>query len=174
MNLTDTAAFCQSINLHLIDLRMVFVVVFLGLAFMFKGPVRNPFWEYCLLRESLLNKIIDRFRFFQDWGVFCDCSEYFYDVRIIALYAGERRVWFLRRDRDAAGLNLRSITTRITLTFYYKRNSFFMSPAILKSAQGLGNLISLEIQGVRCSSLNYNRDDAVVVDRFYYWKNELA
>jgi hypothetical protein len=153
-----------------VDFRMVAVVVFLFFFFMFRGPVRNPLWEYLSLRGGRLDRLVQRIRFFQDYGVFCGCSEFFYDVRITAEYLEGQRVWFLRRDRDAAGLNLRSDLTRLTLAFYYKRNSFFMSPAILSSARRMGGLRSLEIQSVKCSSLDFDRSKAEVVERFYFWK----
>ena len=152
------------------DWRMIVVVVFLFFFFMFRGPVRNPLWEYFSLRGGRLDGIVGWLRFFQDYGVFCGCSEFFYDVRIIAEYAEGRRVWFLRRDRDAAGLNLRSNLTRLKLAFYYKRNSFFMSPAILNSAKRLGSLRRLEIQSVKCSSIDFDLSKAEVVDVFYFWE----
>jgi len=166
----DEARLTLFFNSMDVDFRIVTVVVFLFFFFMFRGPVRNPLWEYLSLRGGRLDRLVQRIRFFQDYGVFCGCSEFFYDVRITAEYLEGQRVWFLRRDRDAAGLNLRSDLTRLTLAFYYRRNSFFMSPAILSSARRMGELRSLEIESVKCSSLDFDRSKAEAVERFYFWK----
>lgn len=122
----------------------------------FNGPIRNPFFEYLNLRGGFIEKFVQKIRFCMDWGVFTGCADYFYDTKITGIYKNEIKTWYLCTDKNPAGLNFRCGQTGLTLSFYYHEIAFFMNEKILDSAKKYGDLQSLLIEQISCSSLTPN------------------
>lgn len=147
-------------------LKLGFAIFFISFGFLFRGPVRNPIWQYFPLKNSFLDKFMVKSRFFLDWGVFTDCDEHFNDVQIIANYEDREVVWYLLRDNDIAGIKIYSKANRIILAFYYWRHDF-MSKAILDSASKYGVLKKLRIQSIRGKSLEPDAYNNKIVTHVY-------